>query len=59
MLYNMNDTIREIATELDNQMRGGQTINRNLTTDEIKMIHEFVTSYNNTIEIFPFPLKRR
>jgi hypothetical protein len=59
MLYNMNDTIREIATELDNQMRRGQTINRNLTADEIKMIHEFVTSYNNTIEIFPFPLKRR
>ena len=55
----MNDTIRKITTELDSQMSGGQTINGNLTVDEIKMIHDFVTSYNNTIDIFPFPLKRR
>jgi|RhiMethySRZTD1v2_1073278.scaffolds.fasta_scaffold1202390_1 hypothetical protein len=55
----MNDTIRKIAMELDSQMNGGQTINGNLKVDEIKIIHEFVTSYNNTIDLFPFPLKRR
>ena len=55
----MNSIIKEIAMELDNHMRGDQIINGNLTPDQIKMINEFVSSYKDTMDVFPFPLKRR
>jgi len=55
----MNDIIKEIALNLDNQLRGYQTMNGNLTTDQINIINEFVGTYNETIGGFPFPLKRR
>ncbi|WP_458719010.1 hypothetical protein [Candidatus Nitrosocosmicus sp. R] len=55
----MNSIIREIATALDNQIRGDYTINENLTADQIKMINDFVGSFNETMGVFPFPLKRR
>jgi hypothetical protein len=55
----MNDIIKEIALALDNQIRGDQTMNGNLTADQINVINEFVSSYNETMGTFPFPLKRR
>lgn len=55
----MNSIIKQIAMELDNHMRGDQTINRNLTPYQIKMINEFASSYKDTMGVFPFPLKRR